>query len=424
MKRLLSAVAAASVFALMAPTVAMATPSSIGAPSVSSTIQQSSTTPVSPSGSSGGSSASVFSFASLPVTVMSKKASAKKTTKMISTTLNGKTKFIKISATPKVNGKMAKANAGRTVNLQKYSNSQKKWTKYRTTRVSSKGTFSFTLPKNMGATSLRLSMPSTKNFKAYTSPKTTIKRTKPASSASVDKALHVRTVPWQQNKIYGWVDVGSKQKSTVELQERKPGSSWKTVAKKTNISRGGVTFNTPRGYRSSPDMKVQYRISVKDTKLTKGKTTKAITVQWDNPNNGSKTERDAHNYIKNKCPNTAIIMSSSISDGSAASGTAQMGKNTITIGTNTIPYYLETLALHECAHLKQWELYKSDWINFENRMNRIHGTKGDLGMERNAHCIAHQWAANSFWTYGTTESMCTTGETGKAARAIAQGKKY
>lgn len=408
MRKLLSTVALASVLSLMAPV-------GVSAATISPAVSSSAV-------SSPASVVSVPSFASIPLAMS--KAKTKWNTKLSSNTLNGKTKYYAKDKTIKVQGKTTKGSAKRTVNLQRYNSSTKKWSNYRTTKVSSSGAFSFTLPKSTTSVSLRFSIPATKTHKSYTSPKTSIQRTKPSSVALIDPALHARTVPWQQNKVSGWVDVGQKQKAKVSLQELRPGGSWKTVSTKSNVSRGGVTFNLPKGNTSANDMKIQYRVSVADTKVTKGKASRAVTVQWDNPYNGNKMERDAYNYIKDKCPNTAVIISSKINDGSAASGTAQMGKNTITIGTNTIPYYLETLALHECAHLKQWDLYKSNWTAFENKMNSIHGTLRKLGMEQNAHCISHQWKEASFWAYGTDEQLCTTGETGKAARAIANGNKY
>lgn len=364
---------------------------------------------------------SVPSAISIPLAT---KTISKKTTKVTSNYLNGTTKYDSAHSVINLSSKVDKSQSKRQVQLQQYNTKTKKWSVYKKTTVKSTGTFSFQVPKSTKTMTLRYHLPQTKTHKAYSSKGTTIYRPSQNSKVYTTFLDNTRQVPWQTNKLSTWIQVGGNSTATVELQEKKPNSTWKTVGKRTNFKTGDLSFTLPKGNSSSNDMKIQYKIVLKPGKVAKTASSKTFTVQWDNPYKGSAKERQVFNYIKHKCPNTTVIMSSSLNKDGNLWGLAHMGRNTITMATDIPDYHLKSVSLHECAHHQQWKIYGNDWDGFLDTMNEVHGTEGVLGMERNAHCIAHQWSPNSYWIYGATADICTNGESGQAAREIAAGKKF
>lgn len=371
-----------------------------------------------------GTSSTIVSVPSVVSIPLATKTLAKKITKVSNNYLNGTTKYASAHSVVNMNSNVDKSQSKRAVQVQRYDSKTKKWNVYKKSTVKSSGAISFQLPKSSTTMKLRYHLPQTKTHKAYSSSSTTVYR--PAKSSTVYNSFldYTRQVPWQTNKLSTWIQVGGNDKVTVELQEKRPNSTWKTVNKKTNFTTGNLTFTLPKGNSSSNDMKIQYKMVVKPGKVAKTASSKTFTVQWDNPYKGSAKEKKVFNYIKKYCPNTTVIMSSSLNKGGDLWGLAHMGPNTITMWTGIPDEHLKSVSLHECAHQQQWKIYGKDWNDFVNAMNEVHGTEGVLGMERNAHCIAHQWSKNSYWIYGATSDICTKGESGKAAREIAAGKKF
>lgn len=416
MKKLLSAVAVTAIMSLSLPLTASTAAQGFDVPAMSAPAVNVGNA----SSVSGGSTVSVLGFVSLPLAAITKK----KSTKLSSSSLNGKTVKFGALERPVLKGKAASGNSGREIVLQKYSTKSKKWSTVEKKKIFSDGSFWFQLPQSGTTSSMRYHIPATKSHYSYTSPKTSVQRTKYKSKTYTTYLDYERTVPWQKNTLSTWIDVGYGVKATVQLQEKRSGKSWKVVGTHKNFTGGDLSWTLPKGKSSSADEKIQYKIVTKSNSLMAGSNSKTFNVQWDNPHKGSAQEKKVFSYIKKYCPDTTVIMSKSLNDDGSTWGLANMGPNLITIWTGVPNVHLKTVALHECAHQQQWKVNDGNWSGFVSKMNKAHKTSGVLGMERNAHCIAHQWSKNSYWIYGATEKICTTGESGKAARALAAGKRY
>lgn len=68
-------------------------------------------------------------------------------------------------------------------------------------------------------------------------------------------------------------------------------------------------------------------------------------------------------------------------------GTADWHNNTIHVASRNSKKVLPSVVVHECAHLKQYRAYKGNINALAKDMNRIHGTRGWQGLERNADCM-------------------------------------
>lgn len=325
--------------------------------------------------------------------------------------LNGQKHFFSKNSKVNVSGTVSGAN--RTVQIIKYNTSTGKWDVIHSGKSDSKGKYSIpVIVKSSGK--YAVIFPFIDGYKATVgySTEITVSNTKPSTSPIIKFA---KTVPWQNNNISGKISgVPVNVYSTVSLQQ-KSGSTWKNVSKTTVKGNSNYNFSLYKGNTKSKDATQYYRIVISGSGITTT-TINNLNVVWDNPLIGSAQARNAYNYVKAYCPDSAIVVKQLPNN---LWGTAELGKNIINISPKVPSKHLRSVALHECAHHRQYSLYSRDWTGFKNRMNKIYGRKGDLGMENNTECIANYWYKNSYWGY----SVQCTGEKQTVAVKIAKNQR-
>lgn len=99
-------------------------------------------------------------------------------------------------------------------------------------------------------------------------------------------------------------------------------------------------------------------------------------------------------------------------------GTADWYNNAILLSSKVPSYRLNYVVAHECAHLKQYKVYRGNVPALKKKMNSIYGGSGLTGVERNADCITRKWGYKQYYY----TNSCG-GARGKAAQAIIKGKK-
>lgn len=351
----------------------------------------------------------------------------KKATTVTSSTLAGKTIAAPSSNNLMVSGIVSSSTtSSRTINIQRYNASSKSWINVAKAYTNSKTKkFSVNLPYlySYGVSEkFRIAVEADSYDNSYYGPTTIVNVGKGKFTASSPYISKTKTVPWDKNSVYTYVTsntaVGNKVKPRVYL-EKYVGKKWVVV--NSVVGSGNVTLAIPQGNANSANGTQSFRIRVGATAYSNVTTTGVVRATWENPNRYTGTARTAYNYMKPYCPTTMITVGN-LNPG--IWGIAHLGgtDKRVTISSKVPAKHLRTVALHECAHHKQGDIYISSWDSFRKKMNSVYGQSqnGSKGLEQNADCIANIYARNSYWAYGVSCS----GARGAAAKAISQGKRY
>lgn len=172
----------------------------------------------------------------------------------------------------------------------------------------------------------------------------------------------------------------------------------------------GVTVSTPVTHAT---VTRKYRVTIPETATQKGWTSKTAVIQHMNPLHYTGYKRTAYNYMKAYCPNQVINLIGGWTS-YAYSGSQRIEMST-QLGTGKV---LQYVALHECAHIRQFKLYNNDFQTMQPRLNAIFGGTGSLGMERAADCMAYAMGADSAYG-GSYWRTCSSAQVSAARKMLA-----
>lgn len=212
----------------------------------------------------------------------------------------------------------------------------------------------------------------------------------------LDRALSDRTGYFQEYKGGKWI--------TLNTLTFKKSSGYPNAR--------GVTVRTPL---TSATVTRKYRVALPATAREKGWTSKTTTIEHMNPLHYAGYTKTAYNYMKKYCPNQVITLRG------VGSSYAYAPSYRIEMAQGMSGKSLQYVALHECAHIREFKLYKDDYSGLNKRMNTIFGGTGSLGMERAADCMAYVMGADRAYG-GSYQRNCTPAQTA-AARKILAGAK-
>lgn len=212
----------------------------------------------------------------------------------------------------------------------------------------------------------------------------------------LDRALSDRTGYFQEYKGGKWV--------TLNTLTFKKSSGYPNAR--------GVTVKTPL---TSATVTRKYRVTLPATAREKEWTSKTATIEHLNPLHYTGYKKTAYNYMKKYCPNQVITLRG------GATSYAYTPSYRIEMAQGMSGKSLQYVALHECAHIREFKLYKGDYAGLNKRMNTIFGGTGSLGMERAADCMSYVMGADRAYG-GSYQRNCTTAQTA-AARKILAGTK-
>ena len=350
-----------------------------------------------------------------------KVAAKKKVAKITNTNLSGGTRYYKKGTTVTFTAKAA--GGARKVNLIK-------WNKKR-------GAYDIILSKTAtkaGKVSAKVKITGAGDYVWNYMPKgsydwsygfkTHITTTKQSLSLKSVSVLRPRATPWGANNLK--VQIAPKYstgyvknaKLTVKLQRRTgTKGKWATIRTVKNQGYGYKNYALPKKAKSYKSSATVYYRAVVSAPAVKTAYTGAKKVIWDNPRTGSAMEKKAHGYINKYCGDIPVVITTTKK---GTWGRAVMPANVIYIDKKVPAKHLRTVALHECGHIKQFQVYGKSWASFKKQMDKLYGQKNGKGMEQNADCIANYWHKNSYYGYG---GSCS-GKKGAAGKAIALGKKY
>jgi hypothetical protein len=309
-------------------------------------------------------------------------------------------------------------STARAVYVQRYDATKKTWYSINYTQAYPSKTFNIALPQTKATETYRIYSPATLTHTAYTGPATVVKRTSPRGQFYSMQVQRKRIAPWATNTANVYVSsrlVQGEAAPSLSLQQI-VGKQWKTVT--TVKKQGRITFTLPKGNTNSSNTTKVYRYVVNSSRFADSAVSPSFSVQWENPRKYTGTKRTAYNYASRYCPNMLIDVKQL---GPGIAGLAHLGTDVTSLSSTAIEAHdLRTVSLHECAHHRQWSLYHSSWSSFQTRMNNLYNSKGRMGIEYTADCIANIWYPNSYWGYAR---KCT-GQQEKAARVMASGKRY
>jgi hypothetical protein len=196
------------------------------------------------------------------------------------------------------------------------------------------------------------------------------------------------------------------------------GGKWETLQQLRWTLQPGHTVTGPQTVTSpktSATVKRKYRLVIDGTKYEKAWTDTA-TVSHENPRDYTGQRKRAYGYMRAYCPNQIITVVP------GWTSYAWTGSRRIEIGGSyPAGAGFRYVALHECAHIRQYALYKDNYGALAKRMNAIYGGKGGTGLERAADCMAYTMGADKA-AGGTYTTKCS-GSRGKAARLLLAGRK-
>lgn len=209
------------------------------------------------------------------------------------------------------------------------------------------------------------------------------------------------------------------------FQELRSGS-WVTISRLTfpfDPSRPGQAVSQyVRTPSTSASVSKKYRVVISQTTAERAWSA-YDTIQHSNPRHLTGLAGDVYKIMRGWCPNVSITLRSD-------AGYYAWPNNWIDISRNlSYGAPMKYIALHECAHALQFDLYSSvqpvgsHWTNgvINERLNRYYpGGTGEYGLERIADCMAMQMGVPPSSTFYT--SYCNAGQN-YAARMILAGKK-
>lgn len=157
----------------------------------------------------------------------------------------------------------------------------------------------------------------------------------------------------------------------------------------------------------------QYRYVVDASRYQRAFTSAVTTVSFQNPAQYSGYKLQSYNFMKAFCPRQIIELKS------PGFSYAWSPSHKIQMATGMKGASLKYVSLHECAHIRQFVLYKDDTTALANRMNQIYG--GQNGLEQAADCMALRMGADPAYSGYYTKDC--KGARGTAAAALLAGKK-
>lgn len=174
----------------------------------------------------------------------------------------------------------------------------------------------------------------------------------------------------------------------------------------------GVTVKTPL---TNATVTRKYRITLPATAREKAWTSKTATIAHMNPQHYSGYTKTAYNYMKKYCPNQVITLRE------PGASYAYWPSNRIEMARGMSGKSMQYVSLHECAHIREYGVYKDDHAGMNKRLNAIFGGTGSTGTERAADCMSYVMGADKKHG-GTYLRNCSATQTA-AAKKILSGKK-
>ena len=353
-----------------------------------------------------------------------------RTTLMSSSTLDGSavrpgaTKGYRISGTITTGAR----GLNRTVNVQKYDTSKKKWVAYaRAGYDRGSGQFSYTIPKTSGQTTkFRVSIPAYFGYSSAAS-----------SSVTVDRRLlpvkifnQVMPTKYQitgtKNSLTVYVNSFSPEVGQKLTLQRYSSSkkTWANVSAGVTAKPGKRTFALPTGSSSSATATHKYRVRLdKNANFTSTSVSPTVSVRIENPKHYTGLAREFYNGYKAYCPAIVPRVDGSRA-GAGAWAYADIANGVTYFSPKVTSQHRRTVALHECAHHQQWKAAHSakgkGWASLKRSFTQVYGNWPQSGIEYNADCVADYWSRNSYWSYGG-QDRCGGPEQKRWTRAIAKG---
>lgn len=361
-------------------------------------------------------------FGAITFTSGAASATPKTQTVVNDNTLNGQPVTVNGGDYKTISGKISGPAKQREIWVQRYNPTAKTWPIQ--TIVKTTGNYSIPINKNWPNAQYRIHIPATTGGTSFTGKPTQITQNFNNVKMVGTKTTYAHAiVPWNQNQISTRVTLGTA-KVTAQLQKRNgtTGNSWTTIEARKNVGNGLITFNIPKGNTSTKNSTTQWRILLPESLWFKQTGTAYMTHAVENPNHYTGSAKTIYNYYKQYCPN--MLMKFTKFPNSNTWGMANLGiSHYIHIGTTVPAKHYKTVALHECAHFRQWAIYGYTLMSEASpKMNKAHNTTGTRGLEINADCIANLWSKSTYWSYDKTGNCSGTRHT--AASALANNRKY
>lgn len=223
-----------------------------------------------------------------------------------------------------------------------------------------------------------------------------------------------------------WVYVYAPAQRTLYFQQSDGRGGWTTLSQ-YNLANDN-TWWSPKISLATPkqniDGKITYRIYVPDSTYA-SELIVPFETKNENPANYTGYKKDFYDIMKPYCPIVYIDVDTEGTKAGSAHGGLATSNHSIEVRSGYSGDVFKYLALHECAHLRQGNLYPTDWPDMMKRMNAIYGTNGAYngdGHEQNADCVSQQWGATLSANWGVYTTNCS-GDRGKAAKYIANNQR-
>ncbi|MFD1214002.1 hypothetical protein ACFQ36_18355 [Arthrobacter sp. GCM10027362] len=156
----------------------------------------------------------------------------------------------------------------------------------------------------------------------------------------------------------------------------------------------------------------KYRLVV-DATANDAALVQVVTLRHENPGDYTGYALQAHEIIRDYCPNTMIT----VRPGYYAE--SMWPENRIELYPGLSELGLKYVALHECAHVVQRITFGNDHTRMSDTFNAIYKTTGSSGYELAADCMAFAMGAPNTWAYYTRSCK---GERAAAAEAVLAGR--
>ncbi|MCU1405848.1 MAG: hypothetical protein JWQ43_2151 [Glaciihabitans sp.] len=306
----------------------------------------------------------------------------------------------------------------RWVELQVYDPKKKVWKVFTKAYTDSAGKAVLSIPPTSSELKWRLLTKETDRYVAAVSPITTVKR---VSRSVVVQNTTLRKTQSSMKKADLTFTVPEAPAGTKVTLEKLVGTTWKLAKVQAVPASKQVAFQVDAAGRGvAKTSTAKYRLVVPGFAPGIKKTTGAtFTLNLENPWKYTGEQRQMYDLVAVNCPGTLVRIDPGLFT-AGYWGWTQRELGVINIATGIPLIHKRTVGFHECAHIRQQEMYGHKWQKFLDETNAVSGTSGTIGMERNAECIARSWGAASYVSYG---SQCG-GREGDAGAAIALRHPY
>lgn len=147
--------------------------------------------------------------------------------------------------------------------------------------------------------------------------------------------------------------------------QRDTGSGWKTVSTASPLATGGIDILAPTFKTSAKSQAVKYRLFSAAYEDATGRVeadaySPAVTVVYENQQKYTGYAKEMYGYMKQYCSQVAVHSVSSIDGNPGLAGQAAGSSQFIKVRSSerVKPVaYRKAIALHECAHVRQWLNY-------------------------------------------------------------------